>query len=325
MNGTTAHFIKTVFRLRGAQIRRILKEGGLALWLLLPALIAVLVFTIVSVTNDSPLKLNSGIAGFIIFIEIGRTDKPFLFLFRRRGRWLRVAEYAAFVLLTNIYALAKDPLNVRYLAIPAAFILVIALLPTGIRRRRILPKVKPGKWLLGLLPRQLYEVRSGLRPVFLGLLIIWAATLWASIHVPIIPFVMPLFLFPLMTAWGMPEPVTITQAQKSFSTVIWKKAGWNALFLILLFGPHLILTFIFLPARMELVVGVIVSLVVCLLVMFFAVLLKYGRPPVAGPMPFIDQILLMAFACSITVFPLTVYLLLKQYRKAQWQLQPYFR
>ena len=325
MNGTTAYFLKTILRLRSAQIGRILKEGGLSLWLMLPAIIVVLVFTIVSATNDSPLKLNCGIAGFIVLLEMSRTDRTFLFLFRRRGMWLRVAEYSVFTLLTNVYALAKDPLNVRYLAIEATLLFVVTLWPAGIRRHRILPRARPGKWLLGLLPHSLYEVRSGLRPLFLGLLLIWGVTLWASAYVPVVPFVMPLFLFPLMTAWGMPEPVTITQAQKSFGNVIWKKAGRNALFFILLFGPHLLFTFYFLPARTELVVGIIVSIVICLLVMFFAILLKYSRPPVAGPMPFIDQIFLMAFACTIPVFPLTIYLLLKQYSKAQWQLQRYFR
>ncbi len=325
MNGTTPHFIKAIFRLRGRQVMRILREGGLSLWLMLPVIVAVLLFTIVSTTEDSPLKLNAGLVFFLFFIHISRNDKTFLFLFRRQGIWLCVAEYAVLTLLVNSYALAKDWHNLKYLAIEATLIIAFALWPANVRRRSLLPKVRPGKAILGLLPRQLYEVRSGLRPLFLGLLLIWVATLWACMHVPIIPFVMPLFLLPLMTAWGMPEPVAITQAQNSFGNVIWKKAGRNALFFLLLFSPHLLLTFSYLPARIELVVGVLVSLGVCLLVMFFAILLKYSRPPVAGPMPFVDQILLMAFACTIPVFPVTIYLLLKQYSKAQWQLQRYFR
>lgn len=79
------------------------------LWLMLPVIIAVLAFTVAAYTHESPLKLNWGIAFFILLIEIGRSDKSFLFLFRRRGTWLRVAEYAAFTLLLNVYALAKSP------------------------------------------------------------------------------------------------------------------------------------------------------------------------------------------------------------------------
>jgi hypothetical protein len=325
MNETTAHFLRTVFRLRFRQLMRILREGGLSLWLMLPPVLAVLIFTVAVYTNDSPLKFNVGIAFFIFMIEIGRTDKSFLFLFRRQGLWLRVAEYGAFTLLLSGYALAKNPFNIRYVAIEAVLILIIALWPTGIRRQWILPKARPGKWILGLLPRQLYEVRSGLRPLFLGLLMVWAVTLWAAMHVPVIPFVMPFFVLFFMVPWGLPEPAELTQAQGSFNAVVWKKAGWNALFFLLLFSPHLLLTFLFLPVSLELVVGIGVSIYMCLLLLFFTLLLKYSRPPTAGGMGFGDTLRLVFFGCTIPLIPLCIYLLLKQYRKAQWHLQQYFR
>ncbi len=325
MNGTTAHFLKTIFRLRGRQIMRILKEGGLSLWLMLPVILAVLVFTIFAYTHESPLKLNCGVAVFILFVEIGRTDGPFLFLFRRRGLWLRVTEYVAFALLLNIYALLKSVQNVQFLAIPAALILVISMWPAGVGRQSVLPKARPGKWILGLLPRQLYEVRSGLRPLFLGLLMVWALTLWAAIHVPIIPFVMPLFAFVFMDSLSRPEPVALTQAQQNFNTLIWEKWGWNVFFFLSLFGPHLILTFIFLPATGELKLGVCVSIYMCLIAMLFAILLKYSSPPTAGSMSFADALRMAFFTITIPIVPVSFYLLYKQYKKAQWQLQRYFR
>ncbi len=136
---------------------------------------------------------------------------------------------------------------------------------------------------------------------------------------------MPLFTMFFMTALGRPEPVALTQAQQNFETLIWKKWGWNALFFGVLFSPHLLLTFLFLPARPELIAGVCVNIVVCLLVLLYTLLLKYSRPPAAGDMTIADTLRLVFLATTIPLFPVTIYLLHKQYQKARWQLQRYFR
>lgn len=322
-----------LLRLRCRQIGRMLREGGISLWLLIPVLLFLLTVIVMQETKRSVVNLNGLMLLLLLLTDWQRTDQRFLKLMPHQGYLLRFVEYAILLLALNAYGLILDFKNSFYLLTTLA-ILAGGLFFTGSRYRSGHRNATWKRNLLGwlslwqqlvkkitsLLPLPLYEIKSGLRPVFLLFVMIWLGGLFACWYVPALSFVAMTLCFLLLESMIQPEPLSILQHHRSIRQAVHAKAGWNILFLLILLLPHFIISL----WRFHDVTGwisVLVSIWILMITGIYTVLLKYSSSQATGAavVKVIKISLLISFSPLI---PLPVYFIHKEYKKVLCRLKP---
>lgn len=309
--------ILSILRLRLLQLNRIAISGGWRGIIAFPALLAIVIYCIISLTGKGPLHLNSVVVCIVMFIESSRKDKIFLQLIRKNGLILRWLEYTALIVLCNIYPVITSPAAIPYLLTNITLAAAIVFLPLGITGLNI-SKI-PTK-LTGLLPLQVYELKYAARQLLLLLLILWVVSVIASFFGPVIPFFIFAGSLIFLDHIIYTEPGEITQSYILVSRALDKKALKICLGVFLFFLPQVFIT-LYLWYSLPLLFAVITSYWVGLAMILFVFFLKYSST--AGITPSLSKnIQLVFFLITTPLIPLAIYLLHKQYKSARCNLQP---
>lgn len=283
----------------------------------LPALLAVVVYCIISLAGKGALYLNSVVACIVVLIELSRKDKAFLQLLQKNGLKLRWLEYSILIALCNIYPVVTNPATIPYLLTNIIFAAVIVFIPrkgTGMN----MPG-RSGK-LTGFLPLQVYELKYAVRQLIWLLLIVWIISVVASFFGPVIPFFILLGSLILLEHISYAEPTEITQSYLLVSRALNKKAIQLCLAMFLLFLPQVFIS-LYMWYSLPLLFAIIMAYWISLASMLFAFFLKYDNTPGATA-SLSKNIQLVLFIITTPLFPLAIYLLHKQYKSARCNLQP---
>lgn len=309
--------ISSILQLRFSQLSRIAMSSGWRGIIALPALLATVVYCIISLTGKGALYLNSVVACIVALIELSRKDKTFLQLLQKNGLQLRWLEYSILIALCNIYPAITDPGTIPYLLTNILFAAALVFIPrkgTGINM-----PVRSGK-LTGLLPLQVYELKYAVRQLIWLLLIVWVISVVASFFGPVIPFFILLGSLILLEHISYAEPTEITQSYLLVSRALDKKAIKLCLIMFLFFLPQMFIS-LYMWYSLPLLFAIVTAYWTGLASMFFAFLLKYDNTPGATA-SLSKNIQLALFIIVTPLIPVAIYLLHKQYKSARCNLQP---
>lgn len=313
----TAHW-PLILILRFRQACRVIKEGGLSMWLLLPVILFLLTAGIVRATVWNVAGYNAILATLALLADRQRPDRKFLFLLPKNGYWLRFAEYALLLLLANVYAIALDAANCLYLMAALALLALGLLFTAG--RFSLKFRLHLSKRLTGLLPLELYDLKSGMRQVFLLLVVLWLVSLFVCWYLPAISFVVTAFLLLLLESMMQAEPVALLQSHKSLRRVLHRKIGGNILFFLALLSPHILIAVWRFPDAINLL-SLGISLWVLCGTITYSVLLKYSGSQAAGTSVF-NFIKIILFLFISPLAPVALYLIYREYQHASCRLKP---
>lgn len=311
------HQVVSILKLRVAQLARIIADGGWRAMLVFAIMLALIGFGVKSVTDNGALYLNAVLCGLLYMVDVVRKDTPFLLLLKKDGRILRIAEYSIVIVLANLYALLLSPLNIIYmLGSILLMALIIYLAPATVRMK--MPDMP--KWLVGLLPVRMYEQKYGARQLFVLFAVLWIASLLTSFFGPVLPF----FIVILSCLWlehlSYHEPIEITQSHLSVQSALGGKMLQLASTMVLLFTPQLVITFWYWGSPI-LFAAVLFAYWISLSTLYYAMLLRYTTD-VKLFSSMSKSIRLLLFLIIAPLVPLSAYMLYKQYKTAQCNLQP---
>lgn len=307
-----------LLKLRLTQAIRIVKETGWRAALLFPVLAVLSGMGIMSVTQRSIIYLNL-FACFIVYLtDLLRKDHSFLFLLKAKGKFLRIAEYSIIILLFNIYALSIDIQNVIYVLADIAFVVLWVSYYSG---KPTAGLTKISKAITSQLPVEAYAAKYGARNLFAIMLIVWLLSFVAVFLGPVLPFFILLLPLFLLEHISVSEPREITQSHGTISTAINKQMRALAITLLILFTPQLIIS-ILLWHNPIMILANVAACWVALSSVFYALLLRYSfRDTKFEGMT--KGLRLLIFIILSPLLPVSIYLLYKQYKTAQCQLQPF--
>lgn len=305
-----------ILTLRFRQLGRIVKDGGLSLWLLLPVIFFFLVVMVVRAANWHATYYNAILVVLVLLADWQRPDRKFLLLLPKNGYWLRFTEYALLLGLANVYAMVLDAANCLYLLAALAILTIGLLFTSGKLKGKF--RLQLSKRLTRLLPLELYDIKSGMRQIFLLLIVFWLVSLIVCWYLPAISFVVTAFICLLLESMIQAEPLAIIQSHKSLRHAVHRKIGINVSFLLVLLLPHILVAIWRFPDAINLL-----SLAVWMLCATFAysVLLKYSGEQMAGS-SVLSFIKIILFLVVSPLVPLTVYLIYREYQHALCRLKP---
>lgn len=306
-----------LLQLRFRQAGRIIKAGGISLWLLLPVVLFFVAATVHDSTLWSVLNMNVVMLILLLLADWQRRDKKFLFLLPARGYRLRFWEYFLVLLLLNSYGLFLSATNLIFLA-ATQLLLALGLRFIDLPKRRFQPGIS--RRLTVLLPSNLYDIKSGLRQAFLLFVLVWIAGLFACWYLPAISFIVAFFLTLLLEVLIASEPVIILQSHRTIRMAIFGKIKANLLFFLLFFSPHILISIFRFPDFTGWI-SVGVSLWMLCATVAYTVLLKYtgSQQPASN---LIKGIKVMLFLIVSPLLPLSIYFIYQQYKNVLCKLRP---
>lgn len=315
------NLVRKLFLLRLKQCVRIIREGGISMWLLLPVLLFLLFISIKSLTDRYQVLFHFLNAFLLLFLNTGRKDLVFLRQFRTPGKLYLLLEYSFLVLLVDAYSLFRYP-GKPYLLLPElAAIIVAVFFQEGHSRFPI--RLHTGRRLTGFIPVLLYEWRSGLRQYFFLFVLFYIAGLAVLPFAPAAPFTLPFFSIFILDFFKEPDPPDIVQSYGTIGYILGGKMLANLAFCNLLFLPHYAL-FAYHYHDAFSIGGLLLSAYVLNVAVVYAIALKYAGfgQHTAAPVNIVRTIV---FFIAAPVVPVSLYLCYREYNKAKCALSPYLK
>lgn len=312
--------VVAILGLRTVQLARMVANGGWRAMVVLSLLALLTAYGIKLLTDKNVLLLNIIVCCLLYLADTMRKDKAFLFLLKRNGDLLRLAEYSLFVLLCNIYAVALSPLNTVYVSGALLFVILLVSMQQSIASLKLpdVPRV-----LTAFLPLQLYDLKYGLRQLFPLFILFWILSVVLSFYGPALPFFMLIIPVLFVDHITYTEPVEITQSQQFLTNAINRKMGRLALSISLFFAPQLFIS-LYLWYSTIFFIAAAASFWAAFSTITYALLLRYANDTTIFS-SISKSIRVLLFLATIPLPPLSVYFLYRQYKTAKCNLQPLLR
>lgn len=281
----------------------------------LPLLLALAGWGIKALTDQNVLYLNLFACLLVYLIDATRKDTRFIFLLKREGALLRIAEYSIVILMLNIYALSLSAANLLYITADILFVLLVINFSTA-NKKPGLPYI--ARALTSYLPTRMYELKFGLRQLLMLMLPLWLLSLITSFFGPGLPFAIIIIPLMLLDHISYAEPHEITQSHITITNALGKKMLQLALAVILCFLPQFIITLClwYSPALLGAIAG---ALWVTYATMYYALLMRYSENSRSAVS---KSFLVLLFLVTTILPPVSIFILYKQYKSVKCNLQP---
>lgn len=309
--------IAQILRLRLLIFTRAVAEGGWRATVLFSIIILATVYCIKLLSESYPIQFNLAICGLLLFIDRTRKDAPFLFLLRQYGKKLRFIEYSFIILFSNLYAVSLSTSNFLYMGGVIFFALIVVLLPDQKHHIKIPDVIKS---LTLLLPKQLYELKYGLRQLSIIIIPFWIGSLVLSFYGPALPFFILIISIFFLDHISYREPVEITQSHQTMAKALNHRIIILLRAIIVFFGPQLVIS-LYLWYSLYFIMMLIVSFWIAFSIISYALLLRYTSINRMHN-SLSKNIQLLLFLPSTIFPPISIYLLYKQYTLAKCSLKP---
>jgi hypothetical protein len=311
------HQILPILKLRLLNLTRVIAEGGWRAIVLFFVVLAVVIYSIKSLTDHNLTQLNIAVCCLLLFTDRTRKDTPFLFLMKKHGNMLRLIEYALIILSFNSYALWLSAHNLLYPAGDILFAAVMVILPRSKSSGKIPDVIRA---LTLFLPVQLYELKYGLRQLSLLIAVFWIASFVLSFYGPALPFFIIIISIFFIDHISYKEPIEITQSHQYVANALNHRMFKLATAIFFFFIPQLIIS-LYLWYSTLFAWIILASFWMAISTISYSLLLRYASHDESySSLSKNIQVLLFLIA---TLFPpISFYLLYKQYKYAECSLEP---
>lgn len=306
-----------ILKLRLLTLIRVIAEGGWRAIILLFVALAVVTYSIKSLTDHHLKQLNIAICCLLLLTDRTRKDTPFLFLMKRHGTMLRLIEYFIIILFCNLYSIWLSASNILYLAGDILFATIMVMQPRSKSGGKT-PNIIKGLTLF--LPMQLYELKYGLRQLSLLVAIFWIASIVLSFYGPALPFFVLIISLFFIDHISYREPIEITQSHQSVVYALNHRMSKIATAILIFFIPQLTISLYFWHSTLFALM-ILASFWMAISTISYSLLLRYaGHNQIYSSLS--KNIQLLLFLITTLFPPISVYLLRKQYNTAKCSLEP---